>query len=293
MRRMVSLDSEDLITDLPDHVLSHLFSFLHRDDAIRTGLLSKTWKHHFWTFLTDLKIDDKSFHSKRARKDNFVKFVNGILQHLKDVSFDVSSIKSDQSQIGIKACVLLKEFSGVQSLKLGHKMVQVLAHANDYVSTLPLFTNLVSLELALHDSLPSQEILLNSLRKTPILQALIFLSGLANFEKDILSSEEVPHCVVFSLKVVELKILDRYRAALRLGRYLLENCRVLELMSSRLCMVDAKDKIERLRQELLSTPRASSFAEIKVDEMSNEEAKIEERRLYTQGMLTSLSFGEG
>ena len=48
----------------------------------------------------------------------------------------------------------------------------MITHADDYVSNLPVFPCLVSLVTEVDDALPNQEILLNLLHKSPILQSL-------------------------------------------------------------------------------------------------------------------------
>lgn len=68
---------EDLISNLPDSLISHILSFLPTKDAIRTSVLSKDWEWK-WTSIYNFDIlHDNS----EEQESNFVNFVERILLH--------------------------------------------------------------------------------------------------------------------------------------------------------------------------------------------------------------------
>jgi hypothetical protein len=73
---------QDLISNLPKHIIGCILSFLPAKEAVRTSILSKTW-NNVWTFISELKFDDmEHYSSNKIRKTRFVDFVDMILIHL-------------------------------------------------------------------------------------------------------------------------------------------------------------------------------------------------------------------
>ncbi|KAK7272621.1 hypothetical protein RJT34_29339 [Clitoria ternatea] len=101
-----------------------------------------------------------------------------------------------EEETGILACKLLKQFSNnVKCLKFQRS--EVFIKAKDYFVDLPHFENLSRLEL----NIVAAEILLDLLRKTPLLRTLVFM-GLLQFDKEVLDSAIVPDCFACTLQVV-------------------------------------------------------------------------------------------
>lgn len=67
-------DAVDRISDLPDHIVHHIFGLLHcPKDVARTNILSKRWKSIFDSFLT-FDFDERYFRVHRGRgKHNRIK----------------------------------------------------------------------------------------------------------------------------------------------------------------------------------------------------------------------------
>ncbi|KAI4346076.1 hypothetical protein L6164_013158 [Bauhinia variegata] len=82
-----------------------------------------------------------------------------------------------------------------------------------------------------------------------------------------LKSEEVPDCVVSSLKSVELKIYNEWEEnVLFLAKYLLENSHVLKLMIVSIDTFAAKKvALQKVEEVLLNAPRASGSATIQIE----------------------------
>ncbi|KAI4333445.1 hypothetical protein L6164_018258 [Bauhinia variegata] len=188
---------------------------------------------------------------------------------VRDVSFQLSAVNKDEMyQKGVKACKFLQQFDRVERMKLGSRVVKVLAHANDEMSSyLPIFVRLVCLELGLYFDLPSQEVLLNLLHKSPELRKLVFNAKAGDFDEDILmTTKEVPLCLLYSLKVVKLDMSHCYEVGLHLAKYLLERSRVLELLIVNLSMLKGNDyEVNKVAEALGSYPRASRFLTIEAD----------------------------
>ncbi|KAI4328661.1 hypothetical protein L6164_020997 [Bauhinia variegata] len=82
-------DSQDIISNLPEDILSHILSFLPTKDAVRTSVLSTKWIYK-WTCITNLDVDNRLIYSKktRTRKSLFINFMN---RAMRDASPHVSN----------------------------------------------------------------------------------------------------------------------------------------------------------------------------------------------------------
>jgi hypothetical protein len=72
----------DIISKLPDSLITHILSCLPTKDAVRTSVLSKRWID-CWTLITKLNFDDSVFYSSKRKKSggkqHFINFVNRVL----------------------------------------------------------------------------------------------------------------------------------------------------------------------------------------------------------------------
>lgn len=75
----------DIISNLPENVLTHILSFLPTKYVVRTSVLSTKWKDT-WTKVTNLHLDDELLSSRKnmTRRAYFMNFVDRILLHLKN-----------------------------------------------------------------------------------------------------------------------------------------------------------------------------------------------------------------
>ncbi|AES66879.1 putative F-box domain-containing protein [Medicago truncatula] len=75
-KRQNSIKGQDLISNLPDHIIGYILFFLPTKEAVRTSVLSKKWIY-LWKFITKLDFDDtKHFSLNKIRKKGFVDFVD-------------------------------------------------------------------------------------------------------------------------------------------------------------------------------------------------------------------------
>ncbi|XP_066341493.1 F-box/LRR-repeat protein At3g59200-like [Miscanthus floridulus] len=68
------MELEDRISALPDGVFQHLLGFLPADEAVRTCVLARHWRHQ-WRSVRHLRIDCDMPWSN----EDFVKFANRLL----------------------------------------------------------------------------------------------------------------------------------------------------------------------------------------------------------------------
>ncbi|XP_071717759.1 F-box/FBD/LRR-repeat protein At1g13570-like [Rutidosis leptorrhynchoides] len=86
-RRFVTSSEVDRITNLPEHLIYSILERLPVQDAVRTHVLSKSWRYK-WTLMSSLVLD-KNFSEKFAKNDafdhnGFFTISNQIFNYLKD-----------------------------------------------------------------------------------------------------------------------------------------------------------------------------------------------------------------
>ncbi|PPD70605.1 hypothetical protein GOBAR_DD32515 [Gossypium barbadense] len=84
-RRIDEEDLADRLSELPDHVILHIMSFLPIKEAVRTCLLSTRWKDLF-TSISNIELDGVL--RNKALRNRFMKFSDGFLSLRKDISVD-------------------------------------------------------------------------------------------------------------------------------------------------------------------------------------------------------------
>ncbi|KAK7255114.1 hypothetical protein RIF29_28517 [Crotalaria pallida] len=70
------VETEDMLSDLPDFVLLHIMGFMKTKDAVQTCVLSTRWMH-LWKNLTTLKLNSSHFQGIVP----FSEFVSSILSY--------------------------------------------------------------------------------------------------------------------------------------------------------------------------------------------------------------------
>ncbi|KAI9165125.1 hypothetical protein LWI28_008313 [Acer negundo] len=71
---------EDILSRLPDDVLSHIFSHLEAKDAVKTSVLSSRFKD-VWTLIYNLRFEFTRVGYELNRGTSFVNFVEFVLRH--------------------------------------------------------------------------------------------------------------------------------------------------------------------------------------------------------------------
>ncbi|AES66878.2 putative F-box domain, leucine-rich repeat domain, L domain-containing protein [Medicago truncatula] len=95
-KHKLSSKGQDLISNLPDHIIGYILYFLSTKEAVRTSVLSKKWIY-LWKFITKLDFDDKNhFSLNKIRKKGFVDFVDRVLLHLNSAHIQSFSLKMSE-----------------------------------------------------------------------------------------------------------------------------------------------------------------------------------------------------
>ena len=90
LKRQKMNEGEDMISKLPESLVSRILSLLPTKDAVRTSVLSKRWIR-LWRSITKLDLDDSVFYSPKKKaggKQHFVNFVYRALLLTKSSSLD-------------------------------------------------------------------------------------------------------------------------------------------------------------------------------------------------------------
>ncbi|KAK7280974.1 hypothetical protein RIF29_08583 [Crotalaria pallida] len=166
----------------------------------------------------------------------------------------------------VKACKFLQQFREVNFLKLSSSTIQGLCRDKDYASTLPMFQSLIHLELELSSSFLYEKILLNLLSKSPILKNLEILFDKHESDKNLLTSKNLPHCFLSSLKDVTIRAYYWCANNLSLTKYILENTEVLEKLILKVPLT----KKRQVKKEL-QIPNVSNSTILQVEKMTQNE----------------------
>ncbi|KAI4331951.1 hypothetical protein L6164_016895 [Bauhinia variegata] len=162
--------SQDIISTLPEEILSHILSFLATIDAVRTSVLSKNWIYK-WTSITNLDVDDKLLYSVKSRtsKAVFINFMNRVLSHIQssrinNVSLRFSKFKNKASVLNSWISAVLNK--GVQKLNIEYLYEDHPLKQLDFVLPYSFFKSetLIELKLKLSNCIirvPSGNILSN------------------------------------------------------------------------------------------------------------------------------------
>jgi len=120
--------NEDIISKLPDSLITHILSCVPTKDAARTSVLSKRWID-CWTFITKVNLDDSVFYSPKRKKKSggkthFINFVNRALLLTKSNSAESFSLvitnKYDISLLNTWISCILKR--NVKKLSISTKL---------------------------------------------------------------------------------------------------------------------------------------------------------------------------
>ncbi|KAI7754364.1 hypothetical protein M8C21_006052 [Ambrosia artemisiifolia] len=119
----------DIISSMPDNVITNILDRLPLQDAVRTDALSRNWRFK-WTLLSQLVFDDHFFAhlSETEDKDNHVRVISRILLQLKGAitKFVLSIDDHGYSVINdedISHWILFLSQKGIKDLTIGKKNV--------------------------------------------------------------------------------------------------------------------------------------------------------------------------
>ncbi|KAF7822567.1 F-box/FBD/LRR-repeat protein [Senna tora] len=161
--------------------------------------------------------------------------------------------EEEEKEISLRACMLLKQFSQVEYLKLGQ--TKVFAKALGSLEDFPAFMMLRHLELGY----VTGEMLLELLLKSPNLTTLD-IKGISEFETELLGSAFVPHCLSSTLEVVKLGMHKGHDFEFCVAKFVMEHALVLKRLSFSWYSHQLKCKTKRVKDKLFSFKKASNTA---------------------------------
>ncbi|GKD07291.1 F-box/FBD/LRR-repeat protein-like protein [Tanacetum coccineum] len=115
--------SEDIISSMPDNVMSNILDRLPVQEAVRTSILSKDWRFK-WNLLTQLIFDCEFFCSSRnTKRINYGRIISMLLHGLKGSikKFELNLCEGDYSMIGVevvKNWVIFVSENGIEDFTL-------------------------------------------------------------------------------------------------------------------------------------------------------------------------------
>lgn len=74
------METDDILSNLPDDILCYILSFLPTHESIATSLLSKQWRW-LWRSVPAIYLDDRSFVGHDKPYSSFIKFSEDVIQH--------------------------------------------------------------------------------------------------------------------------------------------------------------------------------------------------------------------
>ncbi|EYU26185.1 hypothetical protein MIMGU_mgv1a026227mg [Erythranthe guttata] len=107
--------SIDRISDLPKDILHRILYFLSQEDAVRTSVLSKSWRY-IWCTRPNLDFSDIEFN---GNKQDFLSTVDKTLQQYYDQGLSLEKFRLYLSLLG-------KDYSYHESVLLLHKWIPLL-----------------------------------------------------------------------------------------------------------------------------------------------------------------------
>ncbi|KNA23557.1 hypothetical protein SOVF_023660 isoform A [Spinacia oleracea] len=81
MKREKQVEQLDIISNLPDHIIAHIISFLPTEEAIRTSILSSKWKY-LWKGISSVSLQ-----GTQSDPDRFANLVEHVLNNCKSTNF--------------------------------------------------------------------------------------------------------------------------------------------------------------------------------------------------------------
>lgn len=80
MERENQVEQLDILSNLPDHVVAHIISFLPTNEAIRTSILSSRWKY-LWKDIHSICLK-----GGESNPDRFANLVEHVLDNCKSIN---------------------------------------------------------------------------------------------------------------------------------------------------------------------------------------------------------------
>ncbi|XP_021723274.1 F-box/FBD/LRR-repeat protein At2g26030-like [Chenopodium quinoa] len=118
------VEQEDRISDLPDHVIAQILSFLETEEAVKTSVLSSRWRY-LWKGITCI-----SLRGANADPDKFSNLVEHVLQNCSSTNFQAFDL-------ACPSAIDLSRLNAWIGCVLNHKLEKLQLWINKYFYELP------------------------------------------------------------------------------------------------------------------------------------------------------------
>ncbi|XP_055815189.1 F-box/FBD/LRR-repeat protein At1g13570-like [Solanum dulcamara] len=184
----------DVFNYLPDNVTDVILMHLPCKDAVRTSILSKKWRYH-WCRLTELRLDESLWKTKKDLLNPTVKFTKTIYQLLTLHEGPITKFTLDV--VHLESCPGINNFICFLSRNDIQHLVLHLPHSNIYKLPSALFTCSQLRHLNLHNC---------SIHHPPAFQGFDKLISLELCEVTI--SSELLESLISHCPLLEQLVLD-------------------------------------------------------------------------------------
>ncbi|KAF3963930.1 hypothetical protein CMV_011734 [Castanea mollissima] len=274
-------DNKDIISSLPDSLLTHILSFLSIRDSVSTSILSSRWRP-LWALVPFLNLNQPSskyifkIHTPALEYFHFSGYLNGddVLENLPNVVESVIQIEDCDSinDYAKRVWDFMGKLCNVISMELSIVTAQILCHGSNHEDR-PTFHYLSSLKFC--GSIWFEWYAWHAVRlllcQAPKLQKLniehSFLLG-SNLNKPNPFLEEpldVPECMSSHLTTCLYRGFGGYEIEMELVRQILRAARVLQTMKITICSIPKLKNRPRFHKGLSKFHRSSQNCQIVFD----------------------------
>ncbi|GAY68330.1 hypothetical protein CUMW_263280 [Citrus unshiu] len=239
----------DRLSNLPEPIIHHIFSFLETIDVVRASAVSRKWRY-LWLSIPYLNFNVHNICSNplerwslQTTNEKFKDFVNWVLlfqngsvnepiklprslvtcESLVSLKLDFGN-REHQGVLNLPTCV---GFSRLKSLDLQHvEFLNAILEQRSYFSA--SFNNLKSLILCVTTAEWTVPLIIRLLNHSPNLEVLTIYFDSDEYYDDWEIPDKVILCLTCHLKTVELIDFSGNENELELVRFLLKNGHVLQ-----------------------------------------------------------------
>ncbi|KAL3636562.1 hypothetical protein CASFOL_018861 [Castilleja foliolosa] len=120
-QQLAERDEDDRISELPQPILHHILSFLTQNDAVKTSVLSKSWRH-LWSSSPNIEFLQELFN---GNKETFLSVLDNTLQKYLDRNLSIHRFSLQLTQLDPQLSSLLEKWVPILVTELGVKNLRL------------------------------------------------------------------------------------------------------------------------------------------------------------------------